>query len=341
MTLRFFRRALLFPTVLTLMLVTALTLGLSAPRTYTITDGNRVMTHTSFSKSPTQVLDEAGLELLEYDSYTTGEDRISIHRAQHILVRRYGETTEVSSLGETVGALLQRLEITLEPEDVLSYSLEEHTQDGMVLSIDRVVQLEQCYTAAIPHETIYCDAPDLPAGTEEVLVQGQDGETRITAQITYTNTRETGRTILSQSVTRSPITGIVALGTGSTRSGEEPNATVQIEDGYIRLPTGEVLTYHDTASVRATAYTHTDEGCDYITYTGTTVHMGTVAVDPRYIPYGTRMFIVSDDGAYVYGISVAEDCGGAIKGDRVDLYFPTYAQCMEFGWRNCTIYFLG
>ena len=61
MTLRFFRRALLFPTVLTLMLVTALTLGLSAPRTYTITDGNRVMTHTSLSKSPTQGLDVAGL----------------------------------------------------------------------------------------------------------------------------------------------------------------------------------------------------------------------------------------------------------------------------------------
>jgi 3D (Asp-Asp-Asp) domain-containing protein len=69
--------------------------------------------------------------------------------------------------------------------------------------------------------------------------------------------------------------------------------------------------------------------------------MGTVAVDPRYIPYGTRMFIIANDGSYVYGISEAEDCGGAIKGDRVDLYFPTYAECMEFGWRNCTIYFLG
>ena len=121
----------------------------------------------------------------------------------------------------------------------------------------------------------------------------------------------------------------------------DPDAMPIISDGYITLPTGEVLTYTDTATVRATAYTHTDAGCDLITATGSTVHVGTVAVDPRYIPYGTRMFIVANDGSYIYGISEAEDCGGAIKGDRVDLYFPTYAECMEFGWRTCTIYFLG
>lgn len=52
------------------------------------------------------------------------------------------------------------------------------------------------------------------------------------------------------------------------------------------------------------------------------------------------MFIVSNDGAYVYGIAVAEDCGGDIKGDRMDLYFPTFNECIQFGRRVCTIYFL-
>ena len=45
-------------------------------------------------------------------------------------------------------------------------------------------------------------------------------------------------------------------------------------------------------------------------------------------------------GAYVYGIAVAEDCGGDIKGDRMDLYFPTFNECIQFGRRVCTIYFL-
>ena len=69
--------------------------------------------------------------------------------------------------------------------------------------------------------------------------------------------------------------------------------------------------------------------------------MGTVAVDPSLIPYGTRMFIVSNDGLYVYGIGTAEDCGGAIRGKRVDLYYPTLSECYAFGRRDCTIYFLG
>ena len=110
---------------------------------------------------------------------------------------------------------------------------------------------------------------------------------------------------------------------------------------YILDPSGQVLTYTHTGTVRATAYTHTDAGCDMTTSTGSTVHVGTVAVDPRFIPYGTRMFIVSQDGSYIYGLSQAEDCGGDIIGDRVDLYLPSFEDCMAFGRKNCTVYFLG
>jgi 3D (Asp-Asp-Asp) domain-containing protein len=59
------------------------------------------------------------------------------------------------------------------------------------------------------------------------------------------------------------------------------------------------------------------------------------------IPYGTRMFIVTNDGEYVYGLSTAEDCGGGVNGNHVDLYFPTVDSCFQFGVRECTIYFLG
>ena len=109
----------------------------------------------------------------------------------------------------------------------------------------------------------------------------------------------------------------------------------------ILLPTGEKLDYTRVDYVRATAYTHSDPGCTITTATGTKVHHGTVAVDPRYIPYGTRMFIMASDGSYIYGLCEAEDCGGDIKGDRVDLYLPNTEACMEFGRRRCTVYFLG
>ena len=91
----------------------------------------------------------------------------------------------------------------------------------------------------------------------------------------------------------------------------------------------------------ATAYTNTDPGCTIWTAIGTLCRVGAIAVDPTVIPYGTRMYIVSDDGRYIYGIAVAEDCGKSIKGDRIDLYFDTDDECWTFGIRSCTVYFLG
>ena len=69
--------------------------------------------------------------------------------------------------------------------------------------------------------------------------------------------------------------------------------------------------------------------------------MGAIAVDPTVIPLGTKMCVVSNDGQYVYGYCVAEDIGGGIKGNKIDLYFDTYAECWDFGVRMCTVYILG
>ena len=129
------------------------------------------------------------------------------------------------------------------------------------------------------------------------------------------------------------------MGTGKN-VGEERTQPM-IGDGVIVLPSGEVLTYTRAEQFLATGYTHLDAGCDMTTSTGTTVRHGTVAVDPTVIPYGTRMFIVSNDGAYVYGLSTAEDCGGAIQNKRLDLYFDNLPAAYQFGVRNCTVYFLG
>ena len=52
------------------------------------------------------------------------------------------------------------------------------------------------------------------------------------------------------------------------------------------------------------------------------------------------MFIVTEDGEYVYGEATAEDCGGLIKGNRIDLFFDTVEECYAFGARMCQVYFL-
>jgi len=306
--------------------------------TYVITDGEKTVTYTTFETDPAQVLGEAGVPLEEDDTYTTeaveGGAAITISRARKVTIHYHGQTTVVSSREETAGQLLQRLGLEITGADVVSHSLEDMTFDGMVLTIDRIVTSREIFSSAILHETQYCEDETLPAGTEAVLVPGQDGELLRTADVTYVNGAETHRSIIAETTLRDAVTEVVAVGTGKT--GAQQDKPV-IGDGYILLPTGEMLTYTRSDTVEATAYTHTDAGCDMTTATGTRVHWGTVAVDPSRIPYGTRMFIISNDGSYVYGIATAEDCGGDIKGDRMDLYMPTYQQCREFGRRRCTL----
>lgn len=310
--------------------------------TYVITDGDKVITYTTFATDPAAVLSQAGVNLGKSDTYTTAADHpdtasITIRRAQNLTVRYRGESLSVSSTGETVSALLSRLNLDITENDTLSCAPETVTQDGMVISVDQVITREETYAVSVPRPVVRCDAPDLPMGREEILAQGRDGELLRTAEVTYVNGKEVNRRILDEKVTIPAAQQILAVGTAAEDAGDVP----LIGDGIITLPTGETLTYTHTAQVEATAYTHTDAGCTMTTFTGTTVHVGTVAVDPRYIPYGTRMFIVSNDGSFVYGVAEAEDCGGDIKGDRMDLYMPTFAECMEFGRRDCTVYFLG
>ena len=308
-------------------------------RTYTITDGARVVTYTTFATDPGEVLDRAGLKLQPCDTFIAeGISAITVNRGKTVALRYRGENQTVSAGEETVGDLLARLGLPVGEGDVLSHPRETPVAEGMRVQVDQMLCRQETYTVDVPHETVCCDDASLPMGVREVLIPGTDGELLRREEVTYVNGEAVSRVLLEESLITAPVTEVIATGIGK---GEAPDTMPVIGDGYIHLPTGEVLTYTGTTTVRATAYTHTDEGCDMITATGSTVHIGTVAVDPRYIPYGTRMFIVANDGSYVYGISEAEDCGGAIKGDRVDLYFPTYEACMAFGWRTCTVYFLG
>lgn len=97
---------------------------------------------------------------------------------------------------------------------------------------------------------------------------------------------------------------------------------------------GEPSNYSSVMSMEATAYLPTDGSSTGTTATGIPATYGIVAVDPRVIPLGTRVFIPG------YGEALAADTGGAIKGYKIDLCMESYAECMNFGRRNVTVYVL-
>lgn len=83
-----------------------------------------------------------------------------------------------------------------------------------------------------------------------------------------------------------------------------------------------------TMTVSATAYSG-----DGITSTGKIPQVGrTIAVDPKVIPYGTRVYIPALGQTYI-----AEDCGGGIKGNKIDIFMSSEEKCISWGVRNIEI----
>ena len=358
-----------------------------AQNSYVITDGGNVTVHKSFSTDPDVVLDEAGIELSEEDTYTTtyndGGYCIDIQRMQTVTVVNQGNRSVMNTYGETVSELLDRMGIELCEDDVLSCDVEMKTYDGMTVKVvRRDVQLLQ-YEEKIPYETKYYEDPELAPGEEIVLIEGVDGLVRYDAEVTYENGVEVAREILEEDVLTDSVTRLVVRGpnrqitsqpgqnkeNAKNEEAEEPtsgsgNGTTEPTEnntpttavpttptetttapsapsasgGTLTTSSGMTYTYTEALTVSCTAYSC--GGSPGYTYSGTLARVGAVAVDPNYIPLGTRMYIVSNDGQYVYGYCVAEDIGGGIKGYKVDLYFDTFAECYQFGVRTCTAYIL-
>ena len=188
------------------------------------------------------------------------EDFQPLRQEKRVLVWVYGELRVLPAGEETVGQLLRRSGLAPAEEDRLSCPADTAVRDGMELRIDRILSRQELCSVTLPHETVVCRDPTLPAGTQQIIVAGSDGELLRRDRVRYINGGEAERTTLAETMLRAPVTEILAVGTGAALPEKEEG--LRIADGYIYLPTGEVLRYRDTAQVRATAYTHTDEGCD-------------------------------------------------------------------------------
>ena len=102
------------------------------------------------------------------------------------------------------------------------------------------------------------------------------------------------------------------------------NKVINIKRGFDKMNGKEM-------KVRATAYCN-----DPITSTGKKPRpYHTLAVDPKVIPYGTRVYIPEFNKVFI-----AEDCGGAIKGNRIDIYMRNEQECRQWGIKNITIIIL-
>lgn len=203
-------------------------------------------------------------------------------------------------------------------------------------------------TETIPGNVTYIDCDYLPAGKQQTVVYGSDTviQYEVADKATASGVEEV---ILEEKELSTMKDSVVLVGTGKSAMSQLAvpftAESVDAETGVMTVEAaGETLQVKGVIECRASAYCACKICCgpyaSGITSTGTKVKVGSVAVDPKVIPYGTRMFIVSNDGSVVYGYAVAEDCGGAIKSDRIDLFHETHGEALIFGRKDCTVYIL-
>lgn len=254
-----------------------------------------------------------------------------------VTIRHDGETLTTVSKKESISALLTRMGITLSPLEMVAVDLSDQ---ALVLTVAEDITYYDEVREAEAFNTVRVANPDLPQGTERVVQEGADGIRTSIYEVVWSNGTRISRQFVEE-LDSTAVDQIVEYGT-SAEAVERTDRIASVKknadgSGTLVFESGATLNFSQAKSMTATAYTAGHGGADYTTATGTFVEVGTVAVDKKVIPLGTRMYIVTNDGI-VYGMSVARDTG--VKGNKVDLYYNTYRECIEFGRRSCTVYIL-
>lgn len=195
---------------------------------------------------------------------------------------------------------------------------------------------EETVTEAMPFETVKRANNSIKKGETIVAREGVPGTATNTYRLKYVDGVEKSRELVSSVVVTEPVDKIVEYG-----NMEEAPALASKATPVIPQAAGSVAptSYKYVIECNATAYSHEEcGGRGAITASGLPLEVGMLAVDPRVIPMGSRVYVEALDGSWTYGYALVADTGGAIKGNRVDLSMGSRAECYKFGRRKCRVY---
>lgn len=259
-------------------------------------------------------------------------EQMQVLRAYTVPVTADGETHEVITTGATAGELLAELGITYDEDDRLTPAADEMVTEGSSLTLQRVEYVEYTEDVVIPAERQEIPTSLFYRDEDETMVlqEGSDGLDTVTWRDVYLD----GVWSEKQEVER--VTQVGMVPTIVKVYGEQSPVSSfvgpEIVDGVPSEGVTETYTSQRSTGYSASASAKGASG-RRLTY-------GTVAVDPSIIPYGTLLYITSDDGKFVYGYAYAADTGTAlITGHAfVDLYYQTYEESVESAVIPVTVY---
>lgn len=228
---------------------------------------------------------------------------------------------------QTVLDLLYRNDVYLNAEDTINHDLSAELEADMSVEVGRVTYKEVTERESIPFETkqilmTYALSPSMKGSYASRLknTTGTPGIREVTNRVKMVDGVVVETTRISSKVISKP-----------------KNAVVYVDASHLlNVGGGAPTNYVKKLSCSFTAYTYNRTGAS-VTASGAKAQVGYVAVDRSVIPMHSYLYIVLDNG-FVYGYCYAKDTGGAIKGNIVDLFLPSEADCVYFGRRTGTVY---
>ncbi len=306
------------------------------------------------TNTETQVSENEPLVLPDGDTLTTNTTENEIDEVANIDIVE-GVTVDIK-VGtddykeyevpqDTVKVALEHANIELGKHDTVNKKLTAKVKNNSKIRVNRVHYKNKIKTEKIKFKTVNKKTSSLYVGQKKVQKKGKKG----TKKVTYTSKIVNGKvkkTFVSKTkVIKKSKKKIVLIGTKrksyATFAYNPTSFKTKSKGGAGTITdcNGKRIAYKKVISGPATAYT-AHSGAH--TSVGDTVHIGGVAVNPSVIPYGSKLYIESPDGSFVYGYAVANDTGGFIHTSNtiVDLYYPSYNACVNFGRRTVNVYVL-
>ncbi len=233
---------------------------------------------------------------------------------------------------KTVKELLSDLKIKVDDDDIVIPDLKEELKSEGKISIIKVdVKVIEKEVEA-PFKTIKKKNKELTHKQSRILVQGVNGKNKVKCKEYYAGDKLIKEEVIHVETIVKPIDQVFEEGTKDVFTNDRGDFTA-------RKAIKMVATAYE-AGPRSTGKRPGDKGYG-ITASGARAKRGTVAVDPRVIPLGTKLYIKSlTPGVPDYGFAIAQDTGGAIKGNKIDLFMNTVWECLQFGRRPVMVYIL-
>ncbi|SDZ66515.1 Uncharacterized conserved protein YabE, contains G5 and tandem DUF348 domains [Evansella caseinilytica] len=253
-----------------------------------------------------------------------------------------GKKKKIWTTSTTVADFLEREDIELNESDRVEPSVDEWIDKEQEVSVVRVEKVTDVVEVTVDYATVKQSDSSIEQGSEVVLESGQDGRIKKHYEVILENGEEVSRELVKEEVVQESQDRVVAVGT------KEPAPTVSRSSASTSSSSGSSSSSSsssassssasdsgDWQTFSATAYTAFCNGCSGITATGINLRANpdakVIAVDPNVIPLGSRVEVKG------MGTYLAADTGGAVSGNKIDIFIPDQDKVASFGHRTVKI----